>query len=247
MTSEPTPASAGAVGTPGFFSILTDLFFAPSEAFAALLKRPTVLLPLVLLMALNAGFTVYWLQRVDPIAFMKMQMQQSGQWDKMPADQRGGILESQAKFFPYFAFIGVVAVPIVTLIFAAVLTFVFRFFYAGEVTFKKGLSLTAWASVPVSLVAVPLLALVLYLKDDFLVNPQEVLQANPTLLVEKDAVHKSVFSFLSSLDLFSFWMIGLLAIGFGLASRKPASSAVWGVAMPWAVYVLVKSGLAALF
>ena len=107
-----------------------------------------MLLPLVLLMALNAGFTFFWLQRVDPIAFMKMQMQESGQWDKMPADQRGGILEGQAKFFPYFAFIGVVAVPIVTLIFAAVLTFVFRFFYAGEVTFKQGLSLTAWASVP---------------------------------------------------------------------------------------------------
>ena len=87
----------------------------------------------------------------------------------------------------------------------------------------------------------------LHLKDDFLVNPQEVLQANPTLLVEKDSVHKSVFSFLSSLDLFSFWMIGLLAIGFGLACRKPASSAVWGVAVPWALYVLVKSGLAALF
>ncbi len=149
--------------------------------------------------------------------------------------------------FPYFASIGVVAVPIGTLLFAAVLTFVFRFLYAGEVTFKQGLSLTAWASLPVSLVAVPLLALVLHLKDDFLVNPQEALQANPTLLVDKGSVHPSVFSFLSSLDLFSFWTTGLMAVGFGLACRRPASSALWGVVVPWALYVLGKSALAALF
>lgn len=247
MANGTSPTALGDTAGPGFFSILGNLFLSPSEAFAALLKRPTVLLPLVLLMATNAGFTAYWLNRVDPIAFMKAQMQESGQWDKVPADQREGMLEGQSKAFPYFASIGVIAVPIVTLLFAAVLTFVFRFFYAGEVTFKQGLSLTAWASLPVSLVAVPLLALVLHLKDDYLVNPQEVLQANPTLFVEKDSVPKAVFSFLSSLDLFSFWMIGLLSIGFGLACRKPASSALWGVAVPWALYVLAKSGLAALF
>jgi hypothetical protein len=247
MASGTSPAAPGETAGPGFFSILGNLFLAPSEAFAALLKRPTVLLPLALLMTLNAGFTAFWLQRVDPIAFMKAQMQESGQWDKMPAEGREEMLEGQAKAFPYFGSIGVIAVPIVTLLFAGVLTFVFRFFYAGEVTFKQGLSLTAWASVPVSLVATPLLALVLHLKDDFLVNPQEVLQANPSLFVEKGSVPKAVFSFLSSLDLFSFWMIGLLAIGFGLACKKPASSALWGVAVPWALYVLVKTVLAAIF
>lgn len=247
MTNGPSAAGTGQVDRAGFFSLMGDLFLAPSEAFAALLKRPSVLLPLVLLMAMNAGFTAFWLQRVDPIAFMKAQMQESGQWDKIPAEGREEMLEGQAKAFPYFASIGVVAVPLVTLIFAGVLTFVFRFFYAGELTFKQGLSLTAWASVPVSLVATPLLALVLHLKDDFLVNPPDALQAGPTLFVEKDEVPKAVFSMLSSLDLFSFWLIGLLTIGFGLACRKPASSALWGVVVPWALYVVAKSALAAIF
>jgi hypothetical protein len=237
------PAANG----PSLVGLLVNLWVAPSEAFAALVKRPTWLLPLVLLMALNAGFSVWWLSRVDPIAFMKAQMQESGQWDKMPAEGRQEMLENQAKAFPYFASIGPIAVPIVTLIFAGVLLFVFRFFFAGEVTFRQSLAITAWSSVAVSLVAVPLLALVLHLKDDFTVNPQEALQANPTLVVEKDEVPKPLHSFLSSLDLFSFWMMALLAVGFGVACRKPASSTIWGVVSPWLLYVLGKSALAALF
>jgi hypothetical protein len=246
MSQESGTASAAANGV-GFFGILTSLFVAPSEAFAAIGKRPTVLLPLVLLMALHAGFTAWWLSRVDPVAFLKAQMQESGQWDKMPAEGREEMLANQAQFFNYFAAIGPVVVPIVTVIFAAVLLFVFRFFYAGEVTFKQSLAITAWSSVAVSLVAVPLLAVVLHLKDDFSVNPQEVLQANPTLFLEKDAVPKPLYSFLSSLDLFSFWTMGLLAVGFGVACRRKASSAIWGVATPWLIYVVGKSALSALF
>jgi Yip1 domain len=246
MSQETRPAQAPAEGM-GFFGLLTNLFVAPSEAFAAIVKRPTVLLPLVILMALNAGFTVWWLQRVDPIAFMKAQAEQTGQMDKVPADQRQEMLERQAKFFNYFAAIGPIVVPIVTLIFAGVLLFVFRFFYAAEVSFKQSLAITAWSSVAVSLAAVPLLALVLHLKDDFTVNPQEVLQANPTLFVDKDSVPKPLFSFLSSLDLFSFWTMGLLALGFGVACRKKASSTIWGVATPWLIYVICKSALAAVF
>jgi Yip1 domain len=246
MSQDSGPAAAAANGT-GFFGILINLFVAPSEAFATIVKRPTVLLPLVIIMALNAGFTVWWLQRVDPIAFMKAQMQASGQWDKMPAEGREEMLENQAKFFNYFASIGPIVAPIITLIFAGVLMFVFRFFYAGEVSFRQSLAITAWSSVAVSLVVIPLLALVIHLKDDFTINPQEALQANPTLFVEKDSVPKPLYSFLSSLDLFSFWTMGLLAVGFGVACRKKASSTIWGVATPWLIYVVCKSALAAVF
>ena len=49
-----------------------------------------------------------------------------------------------------------------------------------------------------------------------------------------------------SLDLFTAWFMFLLASGFGVAIRKPTSGALWGVVIPWAVYVLGKVGLAAL-
>ena len=50
-------AANGREAAPGFFSILGNLYIAPSEAFAAILKRPTVLVPLLLVMAMNAAFS----------------------------------------------------------------------------------------------------------------------------------------------------------------------------------------------
>ena len=42
-------------------------------------------------------------------------------------------------------------------------------------------------------------------------------------------------------------MVFLLAVGFGVASRKTTGSALWGVAIPWILIVLAKVGWAAIF
>ena len=232
---------------PGFFGILGNLYVAPSEAFAAILKRPIWWAPLLLAMAMNAAFSVAWMQRVDGEAFMKARFAESPRARDMPADARAQAIEAQAKMLPVFAGIGPVFVAIIVLVIAGALVFVFRFFFAGEVTFPQGLAMTSWVFVAMGLVTIPLLYLTLHLKDDWTLDPQSVLQANPSLFVEKGQVGAFLFSLLGSLDLFSFWGIALLAMGFGLASKKPFGSAVWGVALPWLVYVLGKAGMAAAF
>jgi hypothetical protein len=82
--------------------------------------------------------------------------------------------------------------------------------------------------------------LVFSMKGDWNLNPQELLQANPTALLEKDAVAKPLWALLSSLDVFSFWVMFLLAVGFGVASKRATGSAFWGAATPWIVYVVGK-------
>ena len=238
-----SPAEAA----PGFFGILGNLFVAPTEAFAAILKRPVFWVPLLLAMAMNAAFSVAWLQRVDGEAFMKARFAENPRTHDMPADARAQAIEGQAKMLPMYAGIGPLFVAIIALVIAGALVFIFRFFFAGEVTFRQGFSMTSWVFMATGLVTIPLLYLTLHLKDDWTLDPQSVLQANPSLFVERGQVGAFLFSLLGSLDLFSFWGITLLAIGFGLASRKPFGSAVWGVALPWLVYVLGKAGMAALF
>ena len=237
----------GDEATPGFLGILGNLYVAPSEAFAAILKKPTVWAPLLLAMALNAAFSVVWLQKVDGEGFMKARLAESPRTRDLPAEQRAQIVDQQVKMLPVFAGMGPVFVAIVALVVAGALVFVFRFFFAGEVTFRQGLSMTAWVFVALGVVTLPLTYLTLYLKDDWTLTPQEVLQANPSLFVERAGVAAPVFSLLGSLDLFSFWGIALLAVGFGLGSRKTFGSALWGVALPWLLYVLGKAALAAMF
>ncbi len=247
MASE-SASTAAEAKAPGLLSVLANLYLSPSEAFSAILKRPVFWVPLVLVMVLNATFTLVWLRKVDAVEFMKARIAESPRgMEQVPPEQRAEVIEQQAKFLPVMAATGPPFAGIFVVVLAALLTFIYRFFFAGEFTFKQALALTAWVLVAVGLVTLPLTLLVFHLKDDWTLNPQEVLQANPSVFVERSEVAKPVYSLLGSLDLFSFWMIALLGLGFGIASRTRFGSAIFGVGVLWAVYVLGKAALAAVF
>jgi hypothetical protein len=137
--------------------------------------------------------------------------------------------------------------PLSILIVAGILLFIYRFFYAGEVGFKQSLAITSWSFFALALLTTPLLLAVFALKGDWNLNPQEVLQANLSLLLDKAETAKPLWALATSLDLFSFWLIFLLASGFGVAVKKTTGSTLWGVVIPWAVIVAVKVGWSAIF
>jgi hypothetical protein len=245
-TPAPEPITPEASG--GFFQNLIDLYFAPREAFTRIVARPAWVLPLLGATVLAAAFTGIWLQKMEPREFMKTQLQESGQWDKIPAEQRENIIEQQAKFMPMFAWpSSIVGTALFLAVIAGVLLFIYRFFYAGEVGYKQALAITSWSFFAVSLVTTPLTGLVMALKGDWNLNPQEVLQANLGLLMDKAETAKPLWALLTSLDLVSFWIIFLLASGFAVAVRKKTGSALWGVVVPWAVVVAIKVGWNAIF
>jgi hypothetical protein len=232
----------------GFFENLIDLYFAPRAAFTRIVRRPAFLVPLVAYLALVLGFSGIWLNKIEPREFMKMQLEESGQWERIPAERREAVLDAAPTQMKIFGWVGpVVFTPLMLLVTAAVLMFVFRFFYASETSFKQAFAVVTWTFFAVGLVTTPLLLLVLHLKGDWNVNPQEAIQASLALLLDKAEAAKPLWALLSSIDVFSLWLVFLLAAGFGVASRKPTGSALWGVAVPWALIVLVKVGWTALF
>jgi len=250
--SESTPAPPPEPITPeasgGFLQNLIDIYFAPREAFARIVARPTWILPVVAATLVGLTFTGIWLQRVDMPEFVKSEIKEQGQWDKIPAESRDQVIEQQVKFIPIMVWVSGFVGPILFYCFvAAVLLFVFRFFYAGEVGFKQSLSITAWSMFPVGLVTTPLMLLIMWLKEDWNLNPQNVLQANLGLLLDKAETAKPLWALATSLDLVSFWVIFLLACGFGVAVKKRTGSALWGVAIPWAIMVAIKVGWNAIF
>lgn len=232
----------------GFFQNLIDVFFSPRDAFTRIVRNPSFLLPLAAYIVLVLGFTGIWMNRMDAREFMKMQLEESGQWDKLSAEQRETILDRAPGQMKIFGWIGpVVATPVMLLLTAGVLMFIYRFFYSSEVVFKQAFAIVTWTFFAVGLVTTPLLLLVLQLKGDWDVNPQEAIQANLGLLLDKSAAAKPLWALLTSIDLFSLWMVFLLAVGFAVASRKTTGSALWGVAIPWILIVLGKVGWAAIF
>jgi hypothetical protein len=243
----PSPSPAAPEKPGGFFQNLVDMYFAPREAFTRIVRDGSWILPTVGFFALTLGFVLYWGARMDPTEFAKVQLQESAFWDRIPAEQREQVIEQTAGRMKYVWIQGLAGAAIMLLIVTAVLMLVYRFFYAGEVRFKQALAITAWTFFAVGLVTTPLLLVVMGLKGDWNVNPQDVLQANLGLVLDRSSAAKPLWAFFTSLDLFSFWQIFLLATGFGVASRKTTGAALWGVLVPWALVVLGKVGLSSLF
>jgi len=244
----PSPAPVAPESGGGLFQNLIDVYFSPREAFTRIVRSPRILLPLVGYVVLVLGFTAVWMQKMDAREFMKVQIEESGQADKIPAEQREAIIEQQAKWMPIFAWVmGPVGIAVTLVAISGVLMFIFRFFYSSEVTFRQAFAIVTWIFFAVSLLTTPLMLLVLQLKGDWNVAPQEAIQANLGLLLDKSTAAKPLWALLSSIDLFSLWMVFLLAVGFGVASKKTTGSAIWGVAIPWILIVLGKVGWAAMF
>ena len=250
-----TPPEASAVpavqpeSTGGFFQNLVDLYFAPREAFSRIMKRPSFWLPLAGYAIVTLASTAVWMRNVDPTEFTKAQMEQFGgkRVEQMPAEARQQAIEAQVQFFPYTRWIqAVIGIPFAIGLTAGALLLVFRFFYAAESTFRQSLTVVTWSFLAVDLVLRPLRLLVLALKHDWNVEPQLVIQASPGALVDPSTA-KWIWGLASIPDVFSLWLVFLLATGFAVAAKRSTSSAIWGVAVPWLLLALSGIGMMAAF
>jgi hypothetical protein len=253
-TSPPQPdTSAGSVaGAPdagSFFSNLLDLFFEPRAAFARIMARPSVWPAIAGQTAISVGFFAIWIQKVEPRVFFRNLMAENPQTARMPAERIEAMISDQARLLPTFGWIQVTLAPLLlTLVASAVLLFVFRFFLAADVTFKKTWTAVSWSFLATSLVTSPLILLVMWLKEDWNLNPQEAVQANPTAFFEPGTIGPAMTTFLGSFDLFSFWLVFLLGAGMTAAARARSNAAsLWAVGSLWGLYVLIRVGWSLLF
>jgi|OpeIllAssembly_1097287.scaffolds.fasta_scaffold57767_2 hypothetical protein len=246
QAASPAPVTPEPPG--GFFQTLIDVYFAPRDAFTRIVRNSGFVVPAILVIVLGLAFFGTWVQKVDAKAFMRTQIEEGPFADRIPAEQKAEIIEQQAARLATWGWINVaVFSPLMLLVVAAVLHLVYRFFYASESTFRQALAITSWVFLAVGLITSPLTLAVMALKGDWNIDPNQALQASPGLLLDPSTAAKPLMSLLNSLDLFSIWTVFLLAVGFGVASRKSTGSAIWGVGICWALIVLGKIGWAALF
>ena len=186
-----------------------------------------------------------WLRKSDHLEVSRVQLEEAGFLDRVPPEQHASVVERQARLMPVFAWLGpTVFLPIMIVALAGLFLFVYRFFYASETTFPQSLAVMTWALLAFYLLATLLVVLVLSLKGEWSVDPRTVIQANPAALVEKSAVPKPVHAFLDALDLFTVWLLFLLAAGYAAASRRSVGSAAVGVLVLWGIYVFLKMAMA---
>ena len=230
------PAEAPA---PSFVSSLGNLLIAPREAFTGILRKPSPWLPLLLYIGLQLVFTAVWTSKLDIMAFVTAQSEEAGR----PAPPAQALPFIKGMFWAG----PLLFVPIAFFLMALGLWVIYRFFYGSDVTYKISMTICAWTSLITSIVTMPLILLTMVLKGDWQVDPRTALAANLGALLDKATTAKWLFALAGSLDLVSIWIVFLLATGFAVAIRKSTGSALWGVVVPWLLFVLIGVAWAAAF
>jgi len=240
--------AAGAEAPAGLLATLAGVFATPGATFASIARRPSFWAPLLAFVAVSAAFTAVWLDNLDPTEFARAQVEDSPLAARMSAEDQAAGVTQQARIFPYVAWLApLVLSPLDVVVAAAAFLVVFRFFYGSQVTLRQSLSIVAWTFLTVYLIREPLALLVLYLRQDWNVDPSTALQANLTLLLDKRSASRPVYALAESFDLFSAWTLALLSIGYGAAAGLSARRASIGVVALWAVYVVGQAAVTAVF
>ncbi len=253
MASPTIPAPARQAPAPvGTFGRLFGVFFEPKSTFQSIVRRPTFVVPIIVLWVIGGVVIGLFGQRVGWRTYMErqdtMNSRTQAQMQKLTPAQREHMLEQQTKYAPIggYGFVTVGSV-IVWLIVAALFMGVFNLLLGADIKFSASFAIVVFAWLPWVIHGL-LGILILFLKDPSTVDLQNLVASNPGTLLSNGAP-LWLASGLGAIDIFSFWTMALLAVGYTAASPKKLSfwKAFGCVFAVWIVYVLIiKIGLVAI-
>jgi len=227
---------------------LAGIFWEPKPVFQDLAAKPRFWVPLILLTLLSAIYMISFSRVVGWESFMRRQMDSNARVQQLPAEQRERVIQQSMTFAIPSAYAGAtLGITVFSLIIAGVLLGMMNLLGGAGLKYKQAFSITVYSFLPSALSG--LLALVVM----FLKNPEDFDLQNPLPLnlgafLSSPETGAAVKSLARSIDLFTFWIILLMALGFSTAAGKRLSygKALTLIIVPWAVWVLIQAGLAGL-
>ena len=227
---------------------LTGIFWEPKPVFQDLAARPRFWAPLIILTILSMVYMVSFSRVVGWESMIGRQMQTNARIQEMPAEQRERAIQQGMAIAVPMAYGGaVVGMALSSLLIAAVLLGVMNLMGGAGLRFRQAFSITCYSFLPSALATI--LALVIM----FLKNPEDFDLQNPLPLnlgafLSSPDTAAWLKAVARSVDLFTIWVMLLMALGFSTAAGKklPFGKALTLIVLPWAVFVLISAGLAGL-
>lgn len=243
QAAEPEPRGMGEA------SRIAGIFFEPGKTFDDIARRPTWVVPMVLLIAAVLLLMALFAQHVGWERMIRHQYETNPRLMQMPADQRERAMQMQIRFSGVGGYAGVLlGIPIVDLVWAAVLLGIVKGMMGAPVRYKQVFSVVAWAALP-GVISTILTIVVMFLRnpDDF--NLQNPLVFNPGAMMDPLTSSKFVYALASSLDLFTIWCLVLIGVGLKAAGGRTISTtgAMTAVFLPWLIWTLGKASIAGMF
>jgi hypothetical protein len=247
MATTPAPAPETQASLSPFGRVI-GILFSPKRTFEDIVRKPSWLLPVALSTALGLLVSVAINQRINWRDFMNQQIEKSPQAAQMSPEQKQQRIEAGAKFVPISTYVfGTLGPVLVALLVALVMWGAYSLFSGISTNFSTAFGITAHAFLT-GLVSSPLFILILYLKPYGTADLDNPLAANLAAFLPEDSA-KWLFALCKSVDIFVFWTLILLAIGFAAVNSKKLKGAKsFTIAFTvWAAYVVCRVGWAFIF
>lgn len=251
MATAATPSPVPA-GSDNSFARVFGAIFSPKPTFESIARRPTWIVPLLLIIVVSVMVIAVFGQRVGWRSFMIRQNQQSSrvqkQMEQMTPEQRDHMLDQQTKIAPIFGYVGVIVGTLVgALLVGAVLMVILNLVGSTKIPFKTSLGIVSYSWVP-AIIGGLLGILIMFIKDPSTVDIEHLVASNAGAFLSDDSP-KWLSTLLTSFDIFVFWTMILMALGYSATDPKKLSfgKALTTIFIVWLFYVLVKVGFTAAF
>jgi hypothetical protein len=244
-TSVPVQESQATIGT---FGRVVGVFFSPKATFEDIVRKPSWVVPVILLTAFSLTVCFGINQRINWRTYISQQIEKSPSTANMSAEQKEQRIEGGAKISPPFTYaVGLLAPILSMLLVALVLWGAYNLLGGAGTNFGTSMGITSHVFLT-GLVSSVLYLLVLYLKPYGTVDLDNPIATNLGAFLPDDT-SKWLMALAKSIDIFSFWNLILLAIGFGATNpRKLKGGKAFTIVLSvWATYVVLKVGSAFIF
>ena len=247
MATEPLPVVEPQAQISPFGRIL-GMFFSPKATFEDIVRKPNWILPAALMILFSLGATIALNQHFNLREYMSQQIEKSPRSAQLSPEQKQQQIEMGSKYAPTMAYVFGVPTPLVALLLISlVLMGAYNLLGGANVSYKTSLAVVAHSFVP-SLLATILFVAVLFLKPIGMFDLDNPVATNAAALLPDDSA-KWLVTLGKNIDLFAFWTLVLIAIGFAGANPKKlkGGKSFTIVLACFVIYIVIRVGIAFAF
>jgi hypothetical protein len=230
------------------FGRIIGVLFSPKSTFEDIARKPSWLLPMLVIAILGVVMAVSLNQRTNWRDYVSQQMEKSSRAAQLTPEQKERQITMGAKIAPYSVYFGTVLVPLVgILITAGIMLGAYNLLAGAGARFGTSLGIVAHAFVPIILADV-LFLIVLFLKPAGTLDMENPVATNVAAFLP-EGMPKWLDAAGKNIDIFVIWITLLMAVGFAAASpRKLKGGKAYSIAFAMLiVWIVVRMGLAFVF
>lgn len=230
---------------------LHRIFYAPGDVFAGIPEKSRWHLPFISTLLLSCLVSALVVNSIGMENLVRKQLQSQPRLAEQLGEEKIEeiVRQSNSPARRISAYIGsILGAGIVILAVAAILTGLLAMIGAGA-SFRTVFSVTSYSYFAYYSVLLILSALMIFIiSDKESIDPNNLLLSHVGAFLDPATTNKALFSLATSLDLLSFGLLFLMALGLSKVSGRVTfmRSAVVVVGL-WAVYVAAKAGISLLF